>query len=127
MINMSQSREDYIKFMFELGGDEAITNKMVAEGLDVSPASVSEMMQKLAKEGLVTTERYRGSFLTESGIQMAQEMVRKHEIWEYFLEKKLGYAKEEVHNFAEVLEHATPNELADRLAQFIQYPEDRGN
>lgn len=122
---MSQSREDYVKFMFEQGGEEAITNKKIAEGLEVSPASVSEMMQKLAKEGLVTTERYRGSLLTESGHEMAQEMVRKHEIWEYFLEQKLGYSKEEVHNFAEVLEHATPIELADRLAQFIDFPEDR--
>lgn len=122
---MSQSREDYVKFMFEHGGEEAITNKMIADGLNVSPASVSEMMQKLAREGLVKTQRYRGSELTESGYQMAQELVRIHEIWEYFLEQKLGYSKEEVHNFAEVLEHATPIELADRLARFIEFPENQ--
>ncbi|XJS09721.1 metal-dependent transcriptional regulator [Aerococcaceae bacterium WGS1372] len=122
---MSQSREDYVKFMLEHGGDEAITNKMIADGLNVSPASVSEMMQKLAKEGLVKTQRYRGSELTEGGYQIAQELVRKHEIWEYFLEQKLGYSKEEVHNYAEVLEHATPIELADRLARFIDFPENR--
>lgn len=122
---MSQSREDYVKFMFEHGGEGAITNKMIADGLNVSPASVSEMMQKLAREGLVKTQRYRGSELTESGYQMAQELVRIHEIWEYFLEQKLGYSKEEVHNFAEVLEHATPIELADRLARFIEFPENQ--
>lgn len=122
---MSQSREDYVKFMFEHGGEKAITNKMIADGLNVSPASVSEMMQKLAREGLVKTQRYRGSELTDSGYQMAQELVRIHEIWEYFLEQKLGYSKEEVHNFAEVLEHATPIELADRLARFIEFPENQ--
>lgn len=121
---MSQSREDYVKFMFEHGGDDPVTNKMIAEGLGIKPASVSEMMNKLAKEGLVSTERYRGSSLTEDGHNQAKEMVRKHEIWEYFLEQKLGYTKEEVHQFAEVLEHVTPTELADRLALYINYPEE---
>lgn len=121
---MSQSREDYVKFMYEHGGDESITNKTIAEGLDVSPASVSEMINKLAKEGLVVNKRYRGSALTSQGNQMAQEMVRKHEIWEYFLQNRLGYTQEEVHEFAEVLEHATPKDLADRLALYIEYPEE---
>lgn len=91
---MSQSREDYVKFMYEQAGDESISNKTIAEGLEVSPASVSEMINKLAKEGLVINERYRGSALTPKGHQMAQEMVRKHEIWEYFLQNRLGYTKQ---------------------------------
>ena len=121
---MSQSREDYVKFMYEQAGDESISNKTIAEGLEISPASVSEMINKLAKEGLVINERYRGSALTPKGHQMAQEMVRKHEIWEYFLQNRLGYTKEEVHEFAEVLEHVTPKDLADRLAIYIEYPEE---
>lgn len=123
-MSMSQSREDYVKFMYEQAGDESISNKTIADGLEVSPASVSEMINKLAKEGLVINERYRGSALTPKGHQMAQEMVRKHEIWEYFLQNRLGYTKEEVHEFAEVLEHVTPKDLADRLAIYIEYPEE---
>lgn len=121
---MSQSREDYVKFMFEHGGEHSITNKMISEGLNVSPASVSEMINKLAKEGLVNNEPYRGSTLTDKGNLMAQEMVRKHEIWEYFLQERLGYTPEEVHEFAELLEHVTPKDLADRLAKYIDYPEE---
>ena len=61
--------------------------------------------------------------LTPQGQKLAIELVRKHEIWEYFLEHKLGYTKTEVHELAELLEHATSTDLANRLAAYIQYPE----
>lgn len=120
---MSQSREDYIKYIFENGQNDLVSNKNIANGLSVSAPSVSEMIGKLAQEGLVKYEPYQGASLTEKGITMARELIRKHEIWEYFLEKELGYSKEEVHEIAEVLEHSTPTELANRLANYIDYPD----
>ncbi|MCW6653363.1 metal-dependent transcriptional regulator [Aerococcaceae bacterium NML191292] len=119
---MSQSREDYIKFMYEEGHGLVVSNKQIAEGLNIAPPSVSEMMTKLEAEGLITYRRYHGALLTESGIAMAEELIRKHEIWEYFLEHKLKYTKEEVHELAEILEHATPTDLANRLAAYIDFP-----
>ncbi|MGX7099689.1 metal-dependent transcriptional regulator [Globicatella sanguinis] len=120
---MSQSREDYVKFIYENGSSQLVSNKMIAKGLKVSAPSVSEMIVKLAAEGLLEYQPYQGAELTSKGIEMARNLIRKHEIWEYFLERELGYTKEEVHDLAEVLEHSTPNELADRLAKYIQYPE----
>ncbi|MBF6625168.1 metal-dependent transcriptional regulator [Tuanshanicoccus lijuaniae] len=120
---MSQSREDYIKYIFEQSPDGLVSNKSIAQGLRVSAPSVSEMIGKLSEEGLVSYERYQGAKLTESGKSMAIDLIRKHEIWEYFLERELGYGKVEVHELAEVLEHVTSTELANRLAQYINYPE----
>lgn len=120
---MSQSREDYVKFIYENGASQLVSNKMIAKGLQVSAPSVSEMIVKLAAEGLLEYQPYQGAELTPKGIEMARNLIRKHEIWEYFLEKELGYTIEEVHDLAEVLEHSTPNELANRLAKYIQYPE----
>ncbi|MDO4431690.1 MAG: metal-dependent transcriptional regulator [Aerococcaceae bacterium] len=120
---MSQSREDYIKFIYEASGGESVPNKTIATGLGIAPPSVSEMVSKLADEQLVEYRPYHGVSLTKRGIKMAQELIRKHEIWEYFLEHELGYTKDEVHILAEVLEHATPTELANRLASYIDFPE----
>lgn len=119
---MSQSREDYVKFIYEHTGNHPVSNKIIAQGLSVAPPSVSEMIHKLANEGLVNYRPYYGAHLTDTGERMAKELIRKHEIWEYFLEHKLNYTKQEVHELAEVLEHATPLDLADRLADFIKYP-----
>lgn len=119
---LSQSREDYVKFIYEHSEGDAVSNKMIAQGLQVAPPSVSEMIHKLANEGLVSYRPYYGANLTEAGERMAEELIRKHEIWEYFLEHKLNYSKEEVHDLAEILEHSTPLDLADRLADFIEYP-----
>lgn len=121
---MSQSREDYIKFIYENGNGEVMSNKQIATGLQVAPPSVSEMMAKLHQDGLVDYRPYRGSILTRKGQDMARDLIRKHEIWEYFLEHKLNYTREEVHELAEILEHAIPTEFADRLAHYIQYPEE---
>lgn len=121
---MSQSREDYIKFIYEEGHAQLVTNKQIALGLGIAPPSVSEMMLKLNAEGLISYRPYHGATLTKSGQEMAKELIRKHEIWEYFLEHKLKYTKEEVHELAEILEHVTSNDLANRLAAYLQFPSD---
>ena len=119
----SQSQEDDLKFIHEAGHGQYVSNKEIATGLNVAPPSVSEMITKLAQEGLVAYKPYSGAMLTPQGQKLAIELVRKHEIWEYFLEHKLGYTKTEVHELAELLEHATSTDLANRLAAYIQYPE----
>lgn len=123
---MSQSREDYIKYIFEAGGHNYVSNKDIANGLKVAPPSVSEMISKLAQDELVTYQPYHGVALTPKGMNQAKELIRKHEIWEYFLEKVLAYQPDEVHDLAEILEHATPLDLANRLADYIHFPEKKG-
>ena len=124
---MSQSREDYLKFILEQGPLETVPNKVIAMGLGIAPPSVSEMMGKLSQEGLVEYIPYRGAKLTEMGLIQAENLIRKHEIWEYFLSERLGYSEKKVHDLAELLEHVTPDDLADRLADYISFPEDVGD
>lgn len=120
---VSQSKEDYLKFIYEHSQDSLLSNKEIAAGLGIAPPSVSEMMAKLTAEGLVEYKPYHGGKLTQVGAERARDILRKHEIWEYFLQHKLGYSASQVHDLAEVLEHVTPADLADRLAQFIDFPE----
>lgn len=120
---MTPNREDYLKLILELGGDEKkISNKQIVSGLDVSPASVSEMISKLLKEGLVEHSPYQGVQLTDSGLASASALIRKHRLWEVFLVEHLNYSWNEVHNDAEVLEHVTSDTLATRLEDYLHHP-----
>ncbi|MCB5956153.1 metal-dependent transcriptional regulator [Enterococcus sp. CWB-B31] len=121
---MTPNREDYLKLIFELGGDEnKINNKHIVSGLNVSAASVSEMISKLVKEGLVQHSPYQGVQLTELGLTKASTLIRKHRLWEVFLVEHLNYSWNEVHNDAEVLEHVTSETLADRLSHYLGNPQ----
>ncbi len=121
---MTPNKEDYLKLIFELGGNEQkINNKQIVSGLNVSAASVSEMVGKLEKEGFVKHSPYQGVQLTESGLNKASTLVRKHRLWEVFLVEHLNYSWNAVHEEAEVLEHVSSEELTDRLAEYLEYPE----
>lgn len=122
---MTPNREDYLKLIFELGGDtQRVSNKELTNALSVSPASVSEMISKLVKDGLVKHIRYQGVILTSLGLAKANTLLRKHRLWEVFLVENLGYKwnDTEVHKEAELLEHATSDELAARLDEFLNSP-----
>ena len=121
---MTPNREDYLKLIFELGGDEVkVNNKQIVSGLDVSAASVSEMISKLVKEDLVEHSPYQGVQLTEKGLKKASTLIRKHRIWEVFLVEHLNYTWNDVHEEAEVLEHVTSQTLVNRLADYLNHPE----
>ncbi|MGX6962964.1 metal-dependent transcriptional regulator [Vagococcus xieshaowenii] len=121
---MTPNKEDYLKLMYELGAyRNKISNKSIVAGLNVSPASVSEMVSKLEKDNLVTHTPYQGVQLTEQGMIYASSLIRKHRLWEVFLVEHLNYSWEEVHVEAEILEHATSDILSNRLESFLNNPE----
>lgn len=120
---MTGNMEDYLKTIYELGGDKnQITNKAIAKALNISAPSVSEMLKKLLEEGYVEYESYRGVKLTKNGLEKARKVKRKHLLWEVFLVEKLGYDWDEVHEEAEKLEHVTSEKLEERLDKFLNYP-----
>lgn len=120
---MTPNKEDYLKMIHALGGTtKKVTNKQLVSGLKVSAASVSEMVTKLLKEGFVEHIPYQGIHLTEDGLQKASALVRKHRLWEVFLVNHLGYAWNEVHKEAEVLEHVTSVELTRHLDKYLNFP-----
>jgi len=116
--------EDYLKAVYELerrGGGTAATNAL-AERLRVAPASVSGMVRRLAEQGLLAYERYRGVRLTDAGRRAALRTLRRHRIIESYLATVLGYPWDRVHAEAERLEHAASDELIDRMAAALGDP-----
>ena len=115
--------EDYLKAIYDLERDAhpAATND-IAERLDISPASVSGMMRRLAEQGLITHEPYRGVRLTADGRRAALRTLRRHRILECYLTEVLGYPWDRVHDEAEQLEQAASEELIERMASALGDP-----
>lgn len=115
--------EDYLKAIYELEqGDAPAGTNALAERLGIAPASVSGMLQRLARLGLVTTERYHGSRLTEPGRVVALQLIRRHRIIESYLVSRLDFAWDDVHDEAERLEHAASPELIEKMAKVLGNP-----
>jgi DtxR family transcriptional regulator, Mn-dependent transcriptional regulator len=115
--------EDYLKAIYDLErvGSAATTND-IALRLDISPASVSGMVRRLADQGLITHEPYRGVRLTAGGKSAALRTLRRHRILECYLTEVLGYPWDRVHDEAEQLEHAASEELIERMAKALGDP-----
>ena len=121
--SLSPSVEDYLKAVYSLneGGGAAGTNEL-ARVLQVQPASVSGMIRRLAEDGLLRHEPYRGVRLTEEGSREALKILRRHRIIESFLVRRLEYDWDDVHAEAERLEHAASERLIDRMAEALGHP-----
>lgn len=121
---MTPNEEDYLKIIMELGGDDhTVSNKEIVTHLNVSAASVSEMVTKMVKQRYVTHTPYQGIQLTNTGNKIAARLVRNHRLWEVFLMKQLLYPYDALHKEAEALEHATTDDLANRLDYLLQRPQ----
>lgn len=120
----SVSQEDYLKAIYHLseGADEHVSTKALADNLQIKAPSTTDMIKKLAAEGLIDYQRYKGVTLTTAGKLLALNIVRKHRLWETFLVNKLDFKWDEVHEIAEQLEHITSPELIRRLDEFLGFP-----
>jgi DtxR family Mn-dependent transcriptional regulator len=119
----SATVQDYLKAIFATERDDtpAGTNAIAAR-LDVSAGSVTGMLKRLAGQGLVEHEPYRGARLTEEGRVEAVRLVRRHRLIELFLVRVLGVPWDRVHAEAERLEHAATDELVDRMEELLGHP-----
>src|SRR6185369_3992748 len=111
----------------ELSGphEERVTSNALAGHLDVRPASVTGMLQKLAAQrpSFVKYEKHHGVRLTAAGKRRALEVIRHHRLLERFLHEFLGYTWDEVHEEAERLEHFISERLEDRIAAKLGDPD----
>ncbi len=119
----SPSVEDYLKAIYTLSGDGgAVSTSAIAASLDIQPASVTEMIKRLAESGLLHHAPYRGAQLTRGGTRAALRIIRRHRILETYLTERLGFPWEEVHEEAERLEHAASEALVERMAEALGNP-----
>lgn len=121
---LSFSEENYLKAIYKLleRGSSRITTNSIASAVETAPASVSDMIRKLAEKKLLNYAKYQGVTLTALGKKSAISVIRKHRLWELFLVDKLGFNWGEVHVIAEQLEHIQSESLVKRLYEFLGKP-----
>jgi len=120
----SEAVENYAKAIYSLQnrtGEPVATNDL-ADRLQVTPASASGMIKKLADHGLVEHVPYRGVQLTHDGEQVALEVLRHHRLLELYLVEQLGVPWDRVHEEAEALEHVISEDLEARIAAKLGNP-----
>lgn len=121
---LSTVAQDYLKVIWSATewSPQPITVKQLAERLGVRAATISDGIRRLADQGMLEHEPYGGIELTETGRMHAVAMVRRHRLIETFLVEELGYGWDEVHDEAEVLEHAVSDTLIERIDRRLGFP-----
>ncbi len=120
----SPAVDDYLKTIYHHTEwqDERMTPSQLAGVLGLAPSSVTEMVKKLASLGLVTHRPYGPVSLTATGERRAAAIIRRHRLIETWLVREFGYAWDEVHDEAEVLEHAISDRLLAGIDDLLGHP-----
>jgi DtxR family transcriptional regulator, Mn-dependent transcriptional regulator len=114
------AEEEYLQSLFWL--HEAglpMTGANVARAMQLSPPTVHEMVGRLERDGYITRAKDRTITFTDSGVEHAEQIVRRHRLIERFLTDVLGVPWDEVHEEAERLEHAMSPVLEERMLAAI--------
>jgi len=118
--------EDYLKCIL-LAEQEApgqpVSTGQIAASLSVAPGTVTAMLKTLANSSLVSYEPYSGVSLTEPGRQLAVHVLRRHRLVELFLVRVMGLDWAEVHDEAELLEHAVSDRIIERMDAMLGEPD----
>lgn len=120
----TQTAENYIKAIYQLSEQEGptISTSSLSAKLKTTSASVTDMLRKLAELELIVYKKYQGVQLTGSGRTLALEVLRKHRLWETFLQVKLKISWDQVHEIAEQLEHVNGPGLIEKLEVYLGSP-----
>lgn len=119
-----RSVEDYLKTIYDLSKNgNSVSTTEISRTLKVAPASVTEMLKKLAEKGYITHSPYHGTTLTTAGKRIAENTVRKHRLLERFLHDVLKIDNTKVHKQACEMEHALSDEAEESLCRFLRHPD----
>lgn len=120
---VSSTVEDYLKVVLKIEDmKQRASTSRVARHLEVADATVTDMLRKLKKAGLLEYKPYYGATLTRKGRQVAVRILRRHRLLEMFLHQVLGYGWEQVHQEAERLEHAVSDLFISRIDALLDFP-----
>ncbi len=122
--HLTASAQNYLKVIWaqQEWSDAPVTPSDISARAGVAMSSVSDAVRRLAEQDLVSHTPYGAVTLTPGGRKAALAMVRRHRLLETFLVQTLGYTWDEVHDEAEVLEHAVSDLLVDRVDEFLNFP-----
>ena len=121
---MRTSAEEYMEALYTLTQDgQTASTTAISKRLKIAPASVSEMLRKLADSGYINYSPYQGVTLTHQGFEIAEKMTRKHRLLERFLRDFLKIGNDKVHREACEMEHALSDEAERALCQTLKAPD----
>ncbi len=123
---LTLTEENYLKAIYTIENQNTpgeVSVNEIAERMSTKPATVTDMLRKLSEKRLIHYEKYKKMRLSELGMSLALQIVRKHRLWETFLHDKLQFTWDEVHEVAEQLEHIHSQKLIDRLDAHLGYPQ----
>lgn len=120
---LSQAVQDYLKTIYKLEEHGPVSTTSIAKELDISGASVTGMLKRLAGMKLVDYNSYKGVKLTNEGKKIALEIIRHHRLLELYLKEALGFSLEKVHEEACRLEHYISEEFVDKIDNLLGNPE----
>jgi len=119
----SEGQEEFLELVYRLtaSGGVAKTSDL-AKGLRASLGTVTNLVERLERKGLVVHQPYRGVSLTLKGKRIAAEIVRRHRLVERFLTDFLMIPSERAHKYACRMEHAVDEEVVNALATLLSSP-----
>lgn len=120
----SFTEENYLKAIYKLSrrNEAGVSTNALADRMDTKASSVTDMLKRLSGKELVDYQKYQGVRLTDKGLRVAVDIIRKHRLWEVFLVEHLGFGEHEVHEVAEQMEHVSSPLLVERLDRFLNHP-----
>ena len=117
---LTASLEDYLEVICNYTDSEKTVRAVdISKELDVSRASVTEALKKLASKGFINYGRYDAISLTENGKEIAQKIISKHTVLQIFFEKILGLSKEEASENACKIEHIITDNAFNKISEYI--------
>ncbi len=125
-IMATSTAENYLKALYHACGEDQQENAStgdIAHRLGLTPGSVTGMLKRMERAGLVDYTPHQGARLTSVGRKTALRIIRRHRLLELFLVESLGMGWDEVHEEAELLEHSASDRLIDRIDQHLGYPD----
>ncbi len=116
--------EDYLKAIYTLQrkNNSSVSTSEIAEYLDVTSPTVTNMLENLKEKGLIEYEKYKGARLTDEGLTIALEVIRHHRLIESYLTEHLDYEWSQVHDEADKLEHHISEEFEQKIAKKLNNP-----
>ena len=123
--HFEEHEEEYMETFYEFyeqRGDAVVRNGELAAALNISPASATEMIQRLSRKGYLSYEPYKGARMTPTGLSLGRKMKRRHRLVEVLLHDVLQF-QGDIHAAACRLEHAIDDELEWTLDELLGRPE----
>ena len=120
MESLSEATQEYLEsiyWLYEAGIERTQAN--LARALQVSQPSASEMLRRLADDGLVRRDEHKLIHFTDRGRELAERIVARHRLVEAYLVKVMGIPWDDVHEEAHAMEHSISPRLEAKMLEMI--------